>query len=258
MKIFSYPSSFMLSFILWGLLLSSCDRSESITPNINLDQGLVYYFPFSGNSVDQVSQTSFDTHGASFENDRHGNPQSALCLTNNYMELNAGFSDAVGSLSFWVKVRDFEETGMLFNNTYQYINFGEYQLAIAPTGEIVTWCSYKWGYARDDEGYLDYSALRTKPVIQPNEWYHVVVRWSDENEQIEIFVNNKKILTESYIPDWRPWDGDDDYNVTAMGMAWRNPGSHEDIILWHFHGQFDEIRRYNRWIVDEEIAELYK
>ncbi|MGK9117734.1 LamG domain-containing protein [Olivibacter jilunii] len=255
MKNFTYST--FVAFVALSLI-SSCGKIDVAIPVNDIEAGLVYYFPFSGNSIDEVSQQSFDTHGASFENDRLGNPNSSLSLTQNYMNINAGFSDSAGTLSFWVNVRDFDETGMLFNNTDPYLSAGEYQLALTPAGEITTWCDYKWGFGENSDGDIDFLPLKTAPIITTGNWYHLVIRWSNVKEQIEIYVNNQKQLTAPYVPNWQTSSNSGKFYVTTLGLTWINPGSHQELIPRYFHGKLDEIRRYNRWINDSEIGELYQ
>jgi len=262
MKIFNFY--YLLLGVMCLAFLSSCDKTqmepsalgESELSNISakeIDNGLVYYFPFTGNSIDQVSNNAYDTHGAVFEDDRFGNKQSALCMTANYMNIDGGLGDPEGTLSFWINVRDFDGYdighGYLFGRYIGSIPVGTFKLGIHEEGYIWTFANYRWG--------ADSIPLQTKPsLIKMKKWYHVLVRWSDTQEKIEIFLNNKKVLNANYIEGWEHTTPSED-EVARMGLESTYSGGH----TWddkYYHGRIDEIRRYNRWIDNNEVTILFK
>lgn len=51
----------LLNVLFVTLLINSCEKGNGdMDPVVDLDSGLVYYFPFSGNSIDQVSNETYD------------------------------------------------------------------------------------------------------------------------------------------------------------------------------------------------------
>ncbi|HWV74082.1 MAG TPA: LamG-like jellyroll fold domain-containing protein [Pseudosphingobacterium sp.] len=264
------------------LLLSSCDKDgsdlsspmsnteESNVVDININNGLKYYFPFSGNTVEQVSNVTYNAYlKPVFYKDRFNKPNAALCMVNHDLAVDAGFQEAKGSLSFWVSVGDYHPlkaddgtvaSGALFarvDGTDYIFSRGTYRLGIDYKGRIWTSCRNKWGVSPEEfSPVLAETPIKTaEKVIELKKWYHIVVRWSDENETMEIFVNNKKELAANYIENWGPWvpvRGD----RAHMGSDRVPIGLGRSVFFW-FQGVIDEVRGYNRWINNEEIATLY-
>lgn len=231
-----------------AVLIGSCDKvSEGLQPSVDLENGLVYYFPFSGNSIDQVSKASYNTHGGKFETDRFNAPKSALCMEENYMDLNAGFGeDDAGTLSFWINLRDVNSYHPLFIKNDNSFVPGEYSFSISASG-LSARCQKKWE--------TDGGPVFAPAIIKANEWYHVLLRWSDADGKMEIFLNNNKLISNNYVKEiYEPLETE----YTLMGLYYRYPGSHEDPIPIYFRGKMDEIRRYDRWLNDDEVAALYE
>lgn len=231
------------------MFLVACDKKlQNMEPVIDLDSGLVYDFPFSENSIDQVSMVNFDTHGAKFQVDRFDKPASALCMTNNYMDLNAGFGeDKTGTLSFWINLRDVASFHPLFYKDYKSFVPGEYMFTVY-AGGLSIYCAEKW----ESE---EYEPVNVSTTIEANKWYHVLVRWSDTAGSMELFLNNRKLLSHDYVAGTYISNG---VEYVTMGLAYRDPGSHQDPIPSYFRGTMDDIKRYNRWLNNEEVAALYE
>lgn len=246
---------FIKHYLVWAaacivtILISSCDKvSEGLQPSVDLENGLVYYFPFSGNSTDQVSMASYNTHGAEFETDRFNAPKSALCMTENYMDLNAGFGeDDAGTLSFWINLRDVNSFHPLFIKNYTSFVPGEYSFSISVSG-LSARCTEKWG---TDDG----DPVFAPATIKANKWYHVLLRWSDEDGKMDIFLDNNKLVSDDYAKGIYESLGTE---YITMGLYYQYPGGHEDPIPNYFRGKMDEIRRYDRWLNDDEVAALYE
>lgn len=251
---------------IFSLILVSCDKEqvqtkETVKDEATADESLIYYFPFSGNSIDQVSKKEYDTHGAKFASDRKIKANSALCLEDNWMDLAAGLGDEEGTLSFWINVSNlsnptdpdaqFYDRFPIFEKQY-FSTFvpGEYTISLTEGGRIYTECRNKWFKGEGEIG------ISTPEIIQVNKWYHVVLRWNDLMRKVEIFVNNKKMISYDYDGDGSEYE-DTDEPHTFMGKFLYYPGSHSDSILKYYEGRIDEIRRYSKWISDSEIADLY-
>lgn len=248
-------SIFLHSLIFVGLL-ASCNKDTVLNPadSINLEEGLKMYFPFAGNSVEKVSGIYYDTHGASYVNDRFNKPKSALCLTKNYMNINAGMTDSIGTLSFWLNVPDihFWQGAPLFVGGEHLLRVHQYGLGVHEGKVSLISFLLRWGVLNDGR----FEPLMTASVLKSNKWHHIVVRWSDTDELVEIFIDNKRELSSQYLPGWRLTEEDEGGPAQYMGAVWTY-GSHEGNYLSYFKGQVDEIRHYTRRISDEEIEALY-
>jgi hypothetical protein len=231
---------------------------ESLSNNAGstnkVDEALIYYYPFDGNSQDQVSGQMLETNGATFGEDRFGNQNGALLMEENVLHLDAGFSDTQGTVSFWINVREFDYIVSLFKKA-SYLSSPDYYFLLHDDGSLSTAAAIKWGFVEAEGGGYNHVPLTTKPVIEKGKWYHIVLRWSDARKQIEIFVNNKKILSSKYTKTWRRIIYQQE-PVATMGWISNYQGNHE-WENWYFRGRLDDLQRYKCWISDHKIKELY-
>jgi len=248
-------------------LLTACEKTESELNNntqtlsndnnnaSEVDESLIYYYPFNGNSVDLVSGQPLETNGATFGEDRFGTPDGALAMEENFLRLNAGFSDTQGTVSFWINIREFDPVVSLFKKEYDFSS-PDYYFLLHDDGSLSTVTYLKWGWAPLEGGGFITQPLRTKPVIKQDKWYHIVLRWADYDRKVEIFVNNKKVLSESYIKSWKRKIFGSEPTAT-MGKIDIYEGNHE-WSYYYLHGRLDDLQRYKCWISNEKIKELYQ
>lgn len=253
----TFTSSLFLYILLFTGLMVSCDKQASLEPidTVNLEEGLKMYFPFAGNSVDKVSGIHYDTHGASYVNDRFNKPKSALCLTKNYMNINAGMTDSIGTLSFWLNVPDihFWQEAPLFVGGEHILGVHQYGVGVREGKVSLISFALRWGVLNDG----NFEPLMTASVLKSNKWHHIVVRWSDTDELVEIFVDSKKELSAGYLPGWHLAEDEEGRPSQYMGAVWNYGGHDVGEYLSYFKGQVDEIRHYTRRISDKEIEALY-
>ncbi|MFC6103954.1 LamG-like jellyroll fold domain-containing protein [Olivibacter domesticus] len=248
-------SSFFLCSLLFISLLVSCNKGTGLEPTdkVNLEEDLEMYFPFDGNSTETITGVTYDTHGATYTDDRFNRPKSSLCFSKNYLNIDVGMGNSVGTFSFWVSVPDTRFQPNLFAKGNQQLGVLRYGLRVSEGKVSLISNRDRWGV--DSISYFD--DLVTASVIKPNKWHHIVVRWSDADEFVEIFVDNKLEASASYLEGWRLVTEDEYEETETMGAAWSYGGHDTGDYLSYFKGQVDELRRYNRRISDEEIEALY-
>lgn len=237
----------LLNVLFVALLINSCDKGNGdMDPVVDLDSGLVYYFPFSGNSIDQVSNETYDIKEATFGADRFNVPNKALKMVNNGlygqgMDIGAGLGEAEGSLSFWINLDDLEKLHPLFIKAY-FHNFSarEYNMFINSDSTMTLY-------------WTNEDIWPTTPkVIKCQQWQHIVVRWSKNKSVLEVLVDGNVVLTNNYQSD-RILDPQEP--PQKMGYSYNYEGSHTGSSNY-FRGRIDEIRRYNRWLRDAEVDAL--
>ncbi|MFC6103956.1 LamG-like jellyroll fold domain-containing protein [Olivibacter domesticus] len=251
-----FTSSFFLCSLLFIGLLVSCNKGTGLEPidKVNLEEGLEMYFPFDGNSTETITDVTYDTHGATYSHDRFNRPKSSLCLSKNYLNIDVGMGNSLGTLSFWVSIPDTTRyQTYLFAKGNQQLGVLRYGLGVSE-GEVSLISDVnRWG-SRDSMS--SFNPLQTVSIIRPNRWHHIVVRWSDADEFVEIFVDNKLETSAPYLANWFLMD-DLEGDSQTMGATWHYGGHDTGDYLSYFKGQVDELRRYNRRISDEEIEALY-
>lgn len=238
----------LVSVLLLAFIFAACDKSvEVVEPVVSLDSGLVYHFPFDGNSIDQVSQNSYDLTGTTFAKDRHNSANKALkmeeCELFEGVRINAGLGTGEGALSFWINLDDLKKIHPLFICGF-FHNIGplNYNIYIRTDSTLVV----AWPNTSSD----DYQV--TPKVIKTKQWQHIVIRWANEQSTLDVFVSGNKVLSTDYQSD----DPENPYDdPESMGRSQSNNGSH-NYTYNYFRGKMDELRRYNRWLSDEEVLAL--
>lgn len=241
----------------FAVMFFSCDKDVNMHP-VNpedLQEGLVVHFPFDGNSIEAISNEEYDSHGAQYVEDRFGRPNSAISLDSNYLAADVKMQESTGTFSFWVKVDNLDNIHPIFSFGGTTIGLFLYRLAL--DGDSITLLSDKrWGTLEDSNQLEDFVV---PSAIELNKWKHVVIRWSDNEELIEIFVDRKKRLSANYINNWELWDPiATETDAAAIVGGWMfEGGNHTGLRLRPFYGLIDDVRTYNRKLSDKEITALF-
>lgn len=165
----------LVSILLLGVLISGCKKGHNdLEPVTNLDSGLVYCFPFDGNSIDQVSQETYDVKGATFAADRFNHPNRALRIADTTLfdqgiNIGSGLGEKEGSLSFWINLYELNKFHPLFLKGY-FHNF-----SFRANNLFVTTDSALTVYWANNKGDV---TIKTPKVIKIQEWQHILLRWA--------------------------------------------------------------------------------
>ena len=203
---------------------------------INLNQGLVAYYPFNGNANDESGNSRNGTvQGSILTEDRKGVPNQAYSfngLNNNILATN-GILGNKFSISVWIK-NEFADI-----NRHEIIDFGN---TLTNQGFVV--------YISDNKLTCDVSDIYgkfTSNSCTPNVWHHCVL--ISENGLVQIYLDNS--FKSSYnFPNMNITGtnfsiGSIFYNNPTYGYSW-------------FNGVIDDIHLYNRVITEDEIKALYE
>lgn len=233
-----------LSAIVLLFGFSGCDKLPA-DPDVSYEGNLVHYFPFSGNSTDEVSGQTYDAHGGTYLSDRKGVEASAIFFNgfSTWMDLGANLGAKEGTLSFWIFPCLCKEHNPLFvkKSVETDPEYGKQYVGYSEAGEIETSCEGKWD-------------VKTGVVIQANRWYHLAFRWEDAAGTIDIFVNGKKVQTVEY--DAAP-DAGGGSEPTYVGKILNKSKDGGSIKTVYYKGKLDEVRLYNKALPYSEIKALY-
>ncbi len=229
-----------LLLILW--------RTSLLFSQINLSDGLLAHYPFSGNAND-ISGNSFNAvnFGATPTTDAKGNSNSAYEFngTTSHILLpsNAKFNFAPTdsfTISCWLQ-------------PYQNLNWNNQALLVKSAFDInpqnANW-SYGLYVAIDKamSGYANNIFLNGATTLQQNKcWYHLVVTY--KNGIWHLYVNGKleaqdlsqtKFITQ-------------DASITSVVAIGKKGGANGDF----YKGKLDEVRIYDRNLSSIEVDALY-
>ncbi len=244
--------STLRSVILSILLLSALNTFAQI----NLSNGLIAYYPFSGNALDSSgygNNPSFNN--ASLTIDRFGNKNNAYSFNGNssYIQIpHKTIIDSLNSvsLSFWVKVNAFNTD--LCSGNYLFSRGGtlpyttNYNVAFGntPYGNVsnINFCNTSIDTAHESFYGLGTSDLTS---IHTGSWYHVVFT---NNGSVTIMYLNGNIVSAQ--------TGSVLFNATDIYLGRAFPQGSNNNPFW-FNGVLDDIRFYNRAITNNEVSALF-
>ncbi|MEO0898175.1 MAG: LamG-like jellyroll fold domain-containing protein [Bacteroidota bacterium] len=232
---------------------TGCTFSDTVTLEVvNCPQnrnGLVAYYPFDGNALDQSGYTHDGTvMGASLSTDRFGNPNAAYEFdgiddTIEFLSDSIFQVDLPATISAWVYPED-NGINVIFRNCFRQnkydgvwigANNGKFNCAYGTGGNV--------GPAgrRSKEGTLTYT---------PQTWVHItaVIRGATD---MDIYVNGRPDCNAAY----SGTGGNLNY-VDAPGVAGLADRTSQSGGLDYFTGKMDEIRLYNRALTLSEIQDL--
>ena len=214
---------------------------------VNLNQGLRAYYPFSGNANDVSGNNNHPVfNNATLTADRLGNANSAYHFngTDNYMKvLNSPSLNMTNqmSISLWVKASAYY-TGPCYNNMLvmkgdaDYLP-GNYSLRFS---DAYTGCTNP---TTTQERFYGPGVIAQLPLVQLNQWYSVVCTY--DGNMAKIYVDC--ILRDSAV-----------VSITSFTNSY-------DLFLGHLNnaqypywlnGDLDEVRIYDRALNQDEVKVL--
>jgi gliding motility-associated-like protein len=236
---------FKTLFIFYGLfILFLIDYNQSFA-QVNLNSGLVAYFPFSGNANDASGN---NIHGTGtnvvLTADQSGKANSAYLFngTTSYIELpysnlyNFPPSGAF-SIAAWVQPD---------------INQPSYGAVVVKSPFQTDFFQSKWNYGgyitsglKAMNGYADNNLLESNAVFQNSPcWYHVI--WAYDNGNWYIYIDGKLDASQLLRNRFILQDGSSKIVIGKKGEAFGN----------FYKGKLDEVRIYNRLLTQAEINVL--
>jgi hypothetical protein len=213
-----------------------------VSGQVNLDSGLVAFYPFNGNADDESGNDNHGTvMGAVLSSDRFGNDSTAYEFdgTSTYITIPSSPSLESPSTELsqvaWINIYSWSLVGTQFGPILMKSNSGanafQYRLSVGTIG--VNTAINNW-----------LNAVTISDTINFNEWYMITSTLKDDT--VRSYVNGIFIgegtLTGPITADNRPLEiGRDVPGVTEI-----------------FNGKIDDVRIYDRALTDAEIQELFE
>jgi Concanavalin A-like lectin/glucanases superfamily/Secretion system C-terminal sorting domain len=212
---------------------------STLSAQINLDSGLVAYYPFNGNANDESGNgNNGSVSGATLTTDRFGNDSSAYSFngTDNYIGYPVLWSSSPDSITLvaWFNIASSQSDGKIL---YHGDN-GEFQLFV---GGDTSWAGVHLGQNVTDPWYYvrEFSTL--------NEWRMMAAIWS-RGQSFRLYLNRVLVDSVSVSLD----------ELLDPGPGYQpSIGSYGRTLGAYFDGMIDDIRIYNRVLTKQEIDSLY-
>ena len=245
----------LIGIISFSLFVGIGCKKSTTSNNINLNQGLVAYYPFNGNANDESGNklNGVISNSVTFSSDAAGKPKSAVTFDG-----VSGFilvSDSLGllspdivSVSFLTNISNINQRAAFVNS----VNFSDasgssYSLGIS----VPNLARFQYGALGPSTGcapttYDQSTIIDNGYVISSNKWYSVVAVFSDSVQKFYINGSLRTAATRNY-KRLNKCSG----TSLVLGGWWQN-----DIVS--LNGSLDEVRIYNRELNQDEINELAK
>lgn len=233
-------------FVIIGLCFFVYPKAHAQIP-IN---GLVAYYPFSGNAGDSSGNNYHGTtYNVSLVDDRFGNSNSAYSFagnTNSRIEIpSTGLKNNNYSYSVWININSLGANGAL-SSVFEVAQGGN------ATGQGISVANNYLGSGKgiNGGGYNQTAipsvwVVSTKTLPSTSRWYHVVFTRGDKFQYLYIngILNDSFKSTTSLLPEYgNP--------VKAMFGVRCN-------LIQPFNGIIDDAALYNRVITPCEVMQLY-
>ena len=239
-----------LVWLLSGLMLGTgAFAAGESTPEIDLGQGLVAFYPFNGNANDESGNNHHGTaHYLTFTTNRLGSPKSAASFNGkySYMEIpddeDFDFGKTTSfTIAFWCRLNTNPTSGTFSLFTSGTDTSSQYSIELyTDPNRYIRFCAVgeTGGNILTTENYFTFS----------NEcWNHIAAIVDRDNDTLRLYCNGMKIKE-------LPYSNGENYSLSS-GSPLMIGVSHW--ISNYFNGDMDEIRIYNRALNDAEIQELF-
>lgn len=213
----------------------------NVNSQINLEQGLIAFYPFNGNSIDESpNNNNGNVIGPTLVDDRFNNSNSAYNFDgNDYIIVNDSPSLRLTnfSISLWCK---FDNTSGLQLILDKHLGTGSLD-----SYEIWFQSNKAWGTISNFSGFDNYVDTALTPQI--NTWYHIVYTFDDDN-------NTQALYIDSVLGSSIGANKSISYDNEPLMIGASND---QQVPQYFFKGNIDDIKIYNRVINQDEITALY-
>jgi len=221
-----------------GTAVYDIDDFATVVPYINVNAGLIAYFPFDGNANEEllyelagVSLAQTADH-VSFSSDRFGNPNSALRIEGERSNI-----DGYGVTGSGIDLRD-SSVSISFWYQKQVDDYHDWVIGVGDDGNCwIVSIDYSapdgiaWGVWNDDN-----VRHNLNPPLALEQWCHVVVTY-DKNDTKKCIYVDGELVSEGYTDS--SFTGTSNFKFGASGIT------------------LDDLRFYNRALSANEVSAVY-
>lgn len=235
-------------FVIVAIMLILAFFNTNIA-QVNLQNGLIAYYPFNGNAIDESGNGYNGTvNGAILTSDRFGRPNRAYRFSNG-TNIDCGnpadkVFDFAGdfSISVWVQ---FDEIINGKDNVFLGKDEGPYNLNKWLFFYSAGWgTNFTTGFLIDSPtGLSDYSIKSSQWFPELSKWYNIIITKNGTTYSLyKDGVKNGTVNSTYKIPDI----------ASNLKIGYGEQGG------FNFNGAIDDVRIYNRALNEQEIQALYR
>lgn len=219
---------------------------NSFAQTVDLQKGLVAYYPFNGNANDESGNGNNGTvYGASLVTDRGGKSNNAYSFDgyNDYIKINDNNTIRPSniSISIWVNLLKKNEKYKILGKL-KYANASKEQYALGVTKDnFFIFYIKRNSNCQPGKGWV---SVKSKTKYMTNNWYFLTTTYDGKN--LKLFINGN---LENSIYLNGGIDNCSGGNL-SIGRWWQNDNQ-------RYKGKLDDIRIYNRALNEAEIQALY-
>jgi uncharacterized protein (TIGR02145 family) len=218
---------------------------------IDLQNGLVAYYPFNGNANDESGNAYHGTvYGSTLTTNRNGKANSAYNFNgiSNYISIdgviNSLYQSSQYSVTGWFKTNNASQKGSIFAiNREKEIVWGQ-------NTSLIVWDSNNLNYYNDSLQNSNYYY----PAIDASKW-HFFALVLDKNNLGKLYIDNN-IICQDFVNTMKI----SQFGKASIGQEWDNGSNGSNffsVTSDHFNGLIDDIRLYNRVLNTNEIHSLF-
>ena len=205
---------------------------------VDLDRGLVAYYPFNGNANDESGNgNDGEVNGATLVKDRYGNSGKAYSFDgvddNIEVPETEGFESNAHTISGWIYATSFRSE--IFGKDGEDSGSRQWFIETASDGRITTIVWHAGGDTRNTSG----------SKIELNKWVNVMTTWDGSTHSL--FINGK--LENKELANGELANGDQPFRIGGGA-----PSGFEG----YFKGKIDDVRFYNRALSESEVVALHE
>lgn len=218
---------------LQALILLFVINLNSFAQSVDLQKGLVAYYPFDGNPEDKSGNDYHGTvNGATLTSDRNGNPNAAYSFDgyNDYIKLNNNitFADEF-TISFWYNFKENKEADFITKGNG---SSSGWKIYMPSNGNVLRFLKRPNTFIHDCKLYN-----------VSNQWHFISI--IVKNNVNYIYLDNNKISTKSLTSNF------------SINNSFPLQIGHATGSNYYTKGKIDDIFIYNRALSSTEIAALY-
>ena len=218
---------------------------------VDLQNGLVAYYPFNGNANDESGNANNGTvYGSTLTTNRNGIENSAYNFDgiSNYISIdgviNSLYQSSQYSVTGWFKKNNTSQKGSVFAiNREKEIVWGQ-------NTSLIVWDSNNLNYYNDSLQNSNYYY----PAIDASKW-HFFALVLDENNLGKLYIDNN-LICQDFVNTMKI----SQFGKASIGQEWDNGFNGSNFFSMtsdHFNGLIDDIRIYNRVLNTIEIQALF-
>ncbi|MBU1873127.1 hypothetical protein KJ688_05280, partial [bacterium] len=231
---------FVATTIFYILIVNQTTSGRDLTGNsIIIDDGLIAYYPFDGNSNDESGNGNNGTvNGATLTTDRFGNENSSYSFdgVDDYVYLVDGMVHNLPAVSFfaWANIQSLNTGGSVISAS-KFASPSDCQeiLHFNVDTIFVSQINCASGYT---------SLFFDNPSVAIDKW--LFIGYTYDGNTLSAYFNGQKVESQEF----------SNGNISEVGgltIGKRVGGSYQ------FHGIIDDVRVYNRALTESEIDSLY-